>query len=310
MGRLITQRLLLAIPTLLFISLLTFCMGYFAPGDPVRIIAGEKADDAAIERVRQQYGLDQPPHIQYLRFLTNALRLDFGISYYNQRPIGQIVREGILPTATLALCAILLASTLGMTLGFLAAWYQGRAVDKISVVVSLLGITVPNFVLAPLLVYLFAVQLRWFPVAGWGQWIYIVLPAVVLAARPTAFIARLARTSASETLGQEFIRTAYAKGLSGFQVFKGHVFRNAMLVVLTGIGNSFGFLLTGSFIVETAFGIPGLGYKSVQAVLQRDYPVIQATTLLFAFLFVMINLLLDLTYSWLDPRIKVQGRTS
>jgi len=306
MKRYILQRLLLLIPTLFFISTVTFLVGYFAPGDPIQILAGEKADPAIIARVREQYGLNQPVHVQYARFLINAMRLDFGISYYNQRPVRQIILDGFFPTVSLACIAIFLASCVGIILGIIAAWYKDRLIDRFAVLTALLGVTIPNFVLAPLLVFFFSIRLNWFPVAGWGSLDYMILPAIVLAARPTAMVARLTRTSVTEILAQDFIRAAYAKGLSAWQVLRRHILRNAMLITVTGIGNSFGFLLTGSFIVETAFGVPGLGYKSVQAIQQRDYPVIQATTLLFATLFILVNLLVDLIYLWLDPRVKHQ----
>lgn len=307
MMRYLFNRLLLLFPTLLFISALTFLIGFFAPGDPIEILAGEKADPAAIERVRKLYGLDQPLHVQYLRFLSQAARLDFGISYYNQRPVGEVIRSGFPATSLLACCAILIAVLIGIPLGIIAAWFQERLVDRLAIVIALLGVTVPNFVLAPLFVYVFSLSIGWFPVAGWGGWEYVVLPSFVLAARPTAMVARLSRTAMLEVLSQDYIRTAFAKGLTPWQVLWKHAFRNALLVILTGIGNSFGFLLTGSFIVETAFGVPGLGYKSVQAIQQRDYPVIQATTLLFATLFVLVNLLVDILYTRLDPRIRYRG---
>lgn len=307
MAKYVGRRLLALIPTLLFISLVTFLMAQLAPGDPIMLMAGEKATPETIERLRSQYGLDKPLHIQYVDFVQNAVRFDFGLSFYSKRPVSEVIVQGFGPTMTLALIAILIASLLGISLGSAAAYYKDKPLDRIAVAVALLGVTVPNFVLAPLLALVFSVRLGWLPVAGWDGAEYFVLPAIVLAARPMAMIARLARTAMTDALSQDYIRTAYAKGLTAREVVWRHALRNSMVVTLTGIGNSFGFLLTGSFIVETAFGVPGLGYKGVQAIQQRDFPVIQATTLLFATLFVLVNLTVDLLYHWLDPRIRQGG---
>ncbi|MCL6474695.1 MAG: ABC transporter permease [Firmicutes bacterium] len=307
MVRYVLSRLLQAIPTLLLISFLTFIMGYLAPGDPIRMILGERSDPQAVAQVRRELGLDQPWWMQYGRFVWNAVRGDFGISLYNRRPVGDIIRESFPATATLAVLAILLAITVGIPAGVVAAVWHNRLPDRLSMAGVVLGISVPNFVLATLLILLVSVRLGWLPVAGWGAPEYVVLPVLVLAARPSASIARFTRTSMLEVLQQDYIRTARAKGVpEPFVIFK-HALPNALLPVVTVIGNAFGYLLTGSFIVETVFAVPGVGYKSIEAILRRDYPVIQATTLLFAFLFIAVNLLVDILYTRLDPRVRLRA---
>jgi ABC-type dipeptide/oligopeptide/nickel transport system permease component len=307
MTRYVLSRLLQAIPTLLLISFLTFLMGLLAPGDPIRMILGEHSDPQAVAQVRRELGLDQPWYVQYGRFVWNAVRGDFGISLYNRRPVGDIIRESFPATGTLAVLAILLAMTVGVPAGVVAAVWHNRLPDRLSMVGVVLGISVPNFVLATLLILLVSVRLGWLPVAGWGAPEYLVLPVLVLAARPAASIARFTRTSMLEVLQQDYIRTARAKGVPERAVILKHALPNALLPVVTVIGNAFGYLLTGSFIVETVFAVPGVGYKSIEAILRRDYPVIQATTLLFAFLFIMVNLVVDILYTRLDPRVRFRG---
>jgi ABC-type dipeptide/oligopeptide/nickel transport system permease component len=307
MVRYVLSRLLQAIPTLLLISFLTFIMGYLAPGDPIRMILGERSDPQAVAQVRRELGLDQPWYVQYGRFVWNAVRGDFGISLYNRRPVGDIIRESFPATATLAVLAILLAITVGIPAGVVAAVWHNRLPDRLSMAGVVLGISVPNFVLATLLILLVSVRLGWLPVAGWGAPEDVVLPVLVLAARPSASIARFTRTSILEVLQQDYIRTARAKGVPEPFVILKHALPNALLPVVTVIGNAFGYLLTGSFIVETVFAVPGVGYKSIEAILRRDYPVIQATTLLFAFLFIVVNLLVDILYTRLDPRVRLRA---
>jgi ABC-type dipeptide/oligopeptide/nickel transport system permease component len=307
MVRYVLSRLLQAIPTLLLISFLTFIMGYLAPGDPIRMILGERSDPQAVAQVRRELGLDQPWYVQYGRFVWNAVRGDFGISLYNRRPVGDIIRESFPATATLAVLAILLAITVGIPAGVVAAVWHNRLPDRLSMAGVVLGISVPNFVLATLRILLVSVRLGWLPVAGWGAPEYVVLPVLVLAARPSASIARFTRTSMLEVLQQDYIRTARAKGVPEPFVILKHALPNALLPVVTVIGNAFGYLLTGSFIVETVFAVPGVGYKSIEAILRRDYPVIQATTLLFAFLFIVVNLLVDILYTRLDPRVRLRA---
>ena len=307
MARPVLSRLLQAVPTLLLISFLTFIMGFLAPGDPIRMILGERSDPQAVAQVRRELGLDQPWYVQYGRFVWNAVRGDFGISLYNRRPVGDIIRESFPATATLAVGAILLAVLVGIPAGIVAAVWHNRLPDRLSMTGVVLGISVPNFVMATLLILLVSVRLGWLPVAGWGTPEYLVLPVLVLAARPAASVARFTRTSMLEVLQQDYIRTARAKGVSEHLVILKHALPNALLPVVTVIGNAFGYLLTGSFIVETVFAVPGVGYRSIEAIMRRDYPVIQATTLLFAFLFIVVNLMVDILYTRLDPRVRFQS---
>jgi ABC-type dipeptide/oligopeptide/nickel transport system permease component len=307
MVRYVLSRLLQAIPTLLLISFLTFIMGYLAPGDPIRMILGEHSDPQTVAQVRHELGLDQPWYVQYGRFVWSAVKGDFGISLYNRRPVGDVIRESFPATATLAVLAILLAIAVGIPAGIVAAVFHNRLPDRLSMAGVVLGISVPNFVLATLLILLVSVRLGWLPVAGWGAPEYLVLPVLVLAARPSASIARFTRTSMLEVLQQDYIRTARAKGVPERAVILKHALPNALLPVVTVVGNAFGYLLTGSFIVETVFAVPGVGYKSIEAILRRDYPVIQATTLLFAFLFIAVNLFVDILYTRLDPRVRFRA---
>jgi len=307
MVRYVLSRLLQAIPTLLLISFLTFIMGYLAPGDPIRMILGEHSDPQTVAQVRHELGLDQPWYVQYGRFVWSAVKGDFGISLYNRRPVGDVIRESFPATATLAVLAILLAIAVGIPAGIIAAVFHNRLPDRLSMAGVVLGISVPNFVLATLLILLVSVRLGWLPVAGWGAPEYLVLPVLVLAARPSASIGRFTRTSMLEVLQQDYIRTARAKGVPERAVILKHALPNALLPVVTVIGNAFGYLLTGSFIVETVFAVPGVGYKSIEAILRRDYPVIQATTLLFAFLFIAVNLFVDILYTRLDPRVRFRA---
>jgi peptide/nickel transport system permease protein len=305
--RFVLGRLLLAIPTLVAISAITFFLGALAPGDPTEIMLGQHADPASRLRLRHELGLDRPPLVQYGSYLWRAVHGDFGRSYETRRPVTDIVREGFPNTATLALAAIILASLFGVTLGVLAAARQDTMVDRAAMLVAISGASIPAFVLAPVLIVLFALRLRWLPVSGWTGPENLILPAVVLAARPAALIARLTRAQMVEVLRQDYIRTAVAKGLSWSAVVRKHALRNAMLPVLTVIGSSLGYLLSGSFVVETIFSVPGLGWYSIQSITRRDYPVIQATTLLMAVGFVSVNILVDLLYGWLDPRLKPAG---
>jgi peptide/nickel transport system permease protein len=307
MRRYVIRRLLAAVPTLLAISAITFFMGYLAPGDPVEIILGQHANPVAKARVRHELGLDRGPLAQYLAFVSGALRGDLGVSYVTRRPVTQILAEGLPNTAALAVAALAIALVVGVALGVVAAVRQGSWIDKACMVAALAGVSVPAFVLGPLLILLLALRLGWLPVAGWGGARYMVLPAVVLAGRPSAMIARLTRAQMAEVLRQDYIRTARAKGLSEWQTITRHALRNALTPVLTVAGTSLGYLLSGSFVVESIFTVPGIGAASVESIFRRDYPVIQGTTLLMATGFVLVNLVVDLLYGYLDPRSAATG---
>ncbi|MGQ9525574.1 MAG: ABC transporter permease [Armatimonadota bacterium] len=303
MVRFTLHRLALAVPTLLAISAITFFMGLLAPGDPVEIVLGQHADPAARARIRHELGLDRHPLVQYGAFLAGAVRGNLGVSYVTRRPVTEILLEGFPNTALLAVAAMGIAVVGGVALGVAAAVSQGRWIDHVCVLSALSGVSVPTFVLGPLLILVLALKLRCLPVAGWGGPQHVVLPALVLAGRPAAVIARLTRAQMVEVLRQDYIRTARAKGLSEWQVITRHALRNALLPVVTVAGTSLGYLLSGSFVVESIFTVPGIGAASVESIFRRDYPVIQGTTLVMAAGFVVVNLLVDLLYARLDPRV-------
>ena len=304
MIRFVAGRLLAVVPTLFVVALVTFLMGYLSPSDPVEIIMGERARPEAMARVRAEYGLDKPPWVQFGRFVWGAVHGDLGRSFLGGRPVNRISGECCLPTGGLAVIAMLLAIGAGIPLGVLAALKHNTAVDRGAMAGALAGVVLPNFVIAPFLILLFALKLRWVPVSGWETPANVVLPAVLLSLRPLAIIARMTRSSMLEVLRQDYIRAAYARGLSWPTVVLKHGLRNAILPVLTVIGTSAGYLLTGSFVVETIFGVPGIGKQAIDSIFRRDYPVIQATTLLAAATFLAVNLAVDLLYGLADPRIR------
>ena len=315
LARAILIRLLIGLASLLFISFVTFVANLAAPGDPALVRAGEKASLATIQSIRHEMGLDRPWPVRYVEFLENATHFDFGNSYFGtQEPVTNIIKRDLPMTARTALSAILLASIVGILLGTGAAVYRNKVGDKAILAVSTLGVTIPTFVLAPILVYIYCSQLNrlpqnWEPLAfkraALGpDWMYLILPVAVLAARPAALLTRLTRASMIDTLQQEFIRTAIAKGVPPLRLIFNHALRNAILPVITAIGTSFGFLLTGSFVVETFFTMPGLGSETILAIQKGDSPVIQACILLTGAMFILVNLFVDLILPMLDPRIR------
>jgi peptide/nickel transport system permease protein len=303
-------RLLWAIPTLIFITFLTFIIGEAAPGDAATVRAGEKASAETIAFLREEMGLNRPLGVRYVEFVKNAAVLDFGESWYPPyHPVRETLMEGMQQTGLLALLAIILAMMLGITLGVIAAINHNRVMDRASVTFSTLGICIPNFVLAPILAYLFAIKLGWLPLTWENNRTesivyYLALPVLILSLRPAAIITRLTRAAMIDTLSQEFIRTAFAKGVPYWRVIFKHAFRNSLVPIMTAVGTSFGYLLTGSFIVESFFRIPGLGLRSIGSIYQGDYPVVQGTVLLFAVLFIFVNLIVDIFLPLLDPRVR------
>jgi peptide/nickel transport system permease protein len=306
--RFVVGRLAAFVPTLVLLSAITFFLGLLTPSDPVIVKLGQHADPAAVERLRREYGLDRPPLEQFGRFLAGAIRGDFGISYYDDSPVSRTLAERVPTTLRLGLVAICLAVAAGVPLGLIAAIRRDTWVDRATMSLSLVGLSVPGFVIGPLLIWLFAQQLGWLPVARWGRPIDYALPAITLACRPTALIARIMRASMLEVLAQDYVRTAMAKGLTRARVLMLHAFKNAVIPTLTVIGTAAGYMLGGSFVVETIFAVPGIGSRSITAIQQRDYPMIQATTLLLAAVFVTINLVVDLLYGAIDPRIRQRAR--
>jgi peptide/nickel transport system permease protein len=310
LGKAILVRLLFGVLSLIFISLVTFIADELAPGDAATVLAGEKAPPERVIQLRHEMGLDRPWPTRYVEYIGDMAQGDFGTSYYGTRePVSQILARTLPLTGKIALLAILLASAVGIFLGTIAALYQNRFGDRGILVISTLGVTLPNFVLAPILVYIFAIQLdqlpqTWDVVLVAPEIVYLILPIIILAARPMALLTRLTRASMIDTMQQEFIRTAVAKGVPRFRLVTKHALRNAILPVITAIGTSFGFLLTGSFVIERYFAIPGLGSTTIEAIQQGNMPVVQAGVFVTGALFIILNLFVDLILPLLDPRIR------
>jgi peptide/nickel transport system permease protein len=299
-------RLVLLVPVLLAASLVVFVLGRLAPGDPIAMIMAEqRSHPEIVERIRAEFGLDRPVAVQYLYWLRRAAVGDLGISLFRfGRPVTEIVADGLATTVKLAVAALAVAVVVGMALGVCGAVWRGTWIDNLTLAVALVGVSVPRFVLGPLLILGVALGLGLLPVAGWGRWPHYVLPAAVLSAHGVATVCRLTRSSLVDALGRDYIRTARAKGCPEATVVLRHALKNALVPVVTLLGTSFGYLLSGSFIVETIFNVPGLGRLGVTAIFQRDYPVIQGITLVMVALFMLINLAVDLTYSLLNPRVR------
>ncbi|HZO89038.1 MAG TPA: ABC transporter permease [Chthonomonadaceae bacterium] len=304
----ILKRLALAIPTLLAISLVVFIAARLAPSDPIELMAGEKASPETVARLRRQYGLDKPLLVQYGNYVWGIVAHgDFGRSFARGgQPVSQMIAQDFPVTAQLAVTAMLFAVLLGLPVGVLAALYHNAWFDRAAMAVVVALVSVPSIVLGPLLVLAFSIRLGWLPVSGWESPIYLILPTVTLGARSAALIARFMRSSLLDVLRQDYLRTAIAKGLSRWRAVWRHALKNAFLPVLTILGTNFGILLTGSFVVETLFQIPGIGYESINSISKRDYPVIQGMALLVAILFLVVNLIVDILYGLVDPRVSAQ----
>lgn len=311
LAKAILLRFFFGVLSLVFISFVVFVAGELAPGDRATREAGDKAGrPEVIQALREKYGLNKPWPVRYVNFLGGAVRGDLGTSYVGtKRPVTDLLAEAAPMTVRIAMLSIVLAAIVGILLGTLASVYQNRFGDGAVLTFSTLGVTIPNFVLIPILVYIFATQLDRLP-AGWAvervapDWMYLILPVTVLALRPMALLTRLTRASMIDTFQQEFIRTAIAKGVPRGRLIFRHALRNAILPVVTAIGTSFGALLTGSFVVETAFSLPGLGRLAIEAILAADLPTIQGTVLIGGALFIVVNLIVDILLPILDPRIR------
>lgn len=310
LARAILLRLAYGALSLLFISFVTFVASNAAPGDPARLIAGEKADEATVQRVRSNLGLDRPWPVRYVEYVAHAAKGDLGTSYYGTRePVAKTIASVLPTTIKVATYAILVASLIGIVLGTLASIWEGRIGDKIILGLSTLGVTLPNFVLAPMLVLYFVIgkdllPLTWEEPMRAPEIFYLALPVAILALRPAALVTRLTRASMIETFRQEFIRMAIAKGVPYGRMVVRHALRNAIVPVLTAIGTSFGVLLTGSFVVETFFLVPGIGQRTIIAITANDVMLIQGCVLVTGALFVLINLLVDILLPFFDPRIR------
>ncbi len=303
----IVQRLLWAPVLLLTVSFITFSLTRFGPGDPVQILMGQYNNPAAVERIKHQQGLDKPFLVQYGIFLKNAVRGEMGESYkYRGREVRELIGRRIWVSAQLGMAAMIISLTLGIPIGFFTALKQGTWLDTATVSVTLLFMSVPVFLTAPGLLMVFPLWLGILPTHGWGGFFdtHIIMPALVLGIPGVAGLTRLARASTLEVLSQDYIRTARAKGLREIVIQYRHIFRNAMIPLFTVVGLSMATLMSGAFITETFFGIPGIGLLTIESIFARDYQIIMWMTLILASGFVFANLLVDIGYRFIDPRIR------
>ena len=304
MLRYVARRLLHLIPVLLGISFLVFLLVHLVPGDPVRVMLQDVGSPEQVERMRIQLGLDRPVYVQYASFVVRAVRGDFGRSIHTRRPVAQEIAFRIPYTVRLAVAAMLIAIVMGVVLGSIAAMHHQSALDYWTMVVALAGVSLPSFWFGLVLILIFSLYLRWLPPAGADSLLHLILPSVTLGSGAAAIIARLTRSSMLEVLRQDYIRTARAKGVANRRLVYRHALKNAMIPVVSIVGLQFAGLLGGAVIVETVFGWPGIGRLAVDAIFTRDIPVIQAVVLVAAVIFVFVNLLVDLLYGLLDPRIR------
>ena len=316
MLRFLMQRLLALIPVLCVVAVVVFLILRLTPGDPAAVIAGNNATNEDIDRIREQLGLTKPLITQFMIWLGNVVQGDLGYSFYLNKPVTELIAQRIEPTLSLAAGTMVLAVLVAVPLGTLAAWRMGGWLDRILSGFAVAGFSVPVFVIGYVLIWVFAIELQWLPVQGYrrlfgdasqgiGAWAaQLVLPWCTLATIYVALIARVTRASVSEALTEDYIRTARAKGITEQMVLLRHALANAAVPIVTVIGIGIALLIGGVVVTETVYSIPGLGSLTVDAVLNRDFPVIQGVVLFFSLLYVLINLLVDLSYLWLDPRIR------
>lgn len=312
MQRYVARRLLQAIPTVLLASVVVFLMIYLIPGDPASVILGPNAYPAQIEAMKQEMGLDKPLPVQYAIWLGKVLRGDLGESFINGFPVSQLLARRLAATAQLTVAALLLATVLAFVVGIVSVMFRGRLPGRLATWWLALSYAVPTFWLGVLLIILFSVQLKWLPPTGYASIVedprqgarYLLLPAVTLAVYTSSVLARFLRSSLLEVIGQDFVRTAQAKGLPQRLVFLRHALKNALIPVVTVLGVQFGTLLGGAVVTEAVFDWPGVGQMLLNAIRVRDYTVVQGTVLFLVVVFVAINLLTDIAYGVIDPRIR------
>ncbi len=297
-------RLALLVPTLAGVLAVTFLLLYVAPGDPVQAMVGERADSSTIARLRAELHLDDPLPLQFARYVGGVVRGDLGTSYITRRPILDDLLERFPATLELAGAAMLFAAVTGISLGIYSAWRPGGLADRLGAVAAYLAVSFPVYWVGLLLILLFAVTLRWLPPSGARGPRYLILPALTLGMRSVAVVSRMTRAAMREMLGADFVRTARAKGLGEVRVVLRHAFRNALLPVLTVLGLDFGSYLTGSILTETIFSWPGVGRYVLTAIEKRDLPAIQGSILFLSVVFVLVNLLTDVLYAKVDPRVE------
>ena len=302
----VAKRLILLIPTLLGVVTLVFFLIHMIPGDPVEVMLGETAQSADKERLRQDLGLDQPIPVQYAHFLEGLAKGDMGRSYFYRQPVSKVIVERIPATAELALAGMIVALIIAIPLGIIAALRKNTAIDHGSMFLSLVGVSMPHFWLGPLLILAFAIAWPLFPASGREGLASLVLPAVTLGTALAAVLSRMTRASVLESLGEQYVTAARARGLPERRVIGKHVLRNALIPVVTIVGLQFGSLLSGAVITENVFSWPGLGTLFIGSIQSRDYPVVQGCVLFISLTYVLINLATDLIYAAIDPRIRYQ----
>src|SRR6266700_3315050 len=308
----VIRRVLATIPVMAVVALFVFSLLHLSPGDPAVIIAGDTATLEDIARIREKLGLDRPLYIQFVTWVWSLLHGDLGISIFTNLPVSKLIAQRVEPTITLTVSTLIVAVLAAVPMGILAAWKAGSWIDRVVMVFAVLGFSVPVFVLAYILIYIFAIWADVLPVQGYVSirqgfrpfLSHIILPSVALGMIFAALIARITRASMLDVLAQDYIRTAQAKGLSSGQVLIGHALKNAAVPIVTIIGIGVALLIGGVVVTETVFAIPGLGRLTVDAILRRDYPIIQGIILIFSAAYVLVNLLVDLSYTLLDPRIR------
>lgn len=280
---------------------------YVIPGDPARLMLGQRADIASIDAVRKQLGLDDPLYVQYGRFMFKAVQGDLGRSYSSNRDVLTTIIETFPATAILAVSSLILSSIIGIIIGVISSVKPYTATDNISMLVALFGISFPPFALGLIMALIFGAWLKWFPISGYinNGMIYLVLPMLTLALRPLAIIARLTRSSMLDVLGQDYVRTARAKGVSEWKVIIRHALRNALNPVITTISAWLAALLGGTFFIEYIFNWPGIGLLAINSILSLDFPMIQGTVLFTAVIFIIVNMIVDIIYAFLDPKVKL-----
>jgi peptide/nickel transport system permease protein len=312
MGAFIIRRLLSTLLVMGLVGVFIFLLLHLSPGDPAAIIAGDNATPAQIEAIRTSLGLNDPLHVQFGRWAARVLNGDLGISIFSNVPVATLIGQRVWPTVSLAFTTIVLAVALALAAGVLAAWKAGSLADRLVMIISVVGFSVPVFVVGYLLIYVFAITLRWLPVQGYspladGFWpwaSHLILPSTALGLAYVALIARITRTAMLDVLAEDYMRTARAKGVAtGPMLFK-HALKSAGIPIVTVVGIGIALLIGGVVITETVFNLPGIGRLVVDAISKRDYPIIQGVILLFSGVYVIINLLVDLSYTLLDPRIR------
>jgi peptide/nickel transport system permease protein len=312
MASYILRRILMTIPVMAVVMVVVFLLAHAGPGDPAVIIAGDLATAEQIDRIRTLLGLDQSLPVQFASWLGHVLKGDLGTSIFSHVPVTELILQRVGPTLALTALTMVFSVVLAVPVGVIAAWRVGRWTDRVLMATAVLGFSMPVFVLGYVMVYVFSARLGWLPVQGYaaldkGLWPFLehlILPAVAIGTTFLALIARVARASMLEVLNEDYVRTAYAKGLATRTVLLVHALKNAAVPIITVIGVGFGVLLSGVVVTESVFAIPGLGRLTVDAIMRRDFPVIQGIVLVMSTMYVLINLLVDLAYTLVDPRIR------